>query len=108
MRRTSCTGRHRLNSTTELPEAALERLADADAYVDLGLDRRPAFCAVRGLPDTTLPLFAQVDGAGRPLPEMIEPHFALTRLKEGQEVVVDTAASSSVCGAIQSHSCARR
>ena len=44
---------------------------------------------MRGLADTPLPLFAQVDGAGRPLPEAAEPPVMLTRLKDGREVVED-------------------
>ena len=30
-----------------------------------------------------------MDGAGRPLPEAVEPHVTLTRLKDGREVVED-------------------
>ena len=41
----------------------LERLAEADAFQALGLDRRAALWAVRGLADTVLPLFAAADGA---------------------------------------------
>ncbi len=78
-----------LQRRTGLPEVALERLADADAYQDLGLDRRKALWSVRGLADIALPLFAQVDGAGRPLPEAVEPLVGLTRLKDGREVVED-------------------
>src|SRR5690606_41356668 len=48
---------------TRLPVAALERLAEADAFQSLGLNRRKALWAVRGLIGTdgaeTLPLFAQ-------------------------------------------------
>ena len=43
-----------------VPVAALERLADADAFQPaLGLDRREAVWAIRGLRDEPLPLFAQ-------------------------------------------------
>ena len=78
---------HQPGPALGLPEAALERSADADAYQDLGLDRRKALWAVRGLADSTLPLFAQVDGSGRPLPEAVEPPVALTKLKDRREVV---------------------
>ena len=44
---------------------------------------------MRGLAASTLPLFAQVDGTGRPLPEAVEPSVALTKLKDGREVVED-------------------
>jgi error-prone DNA polymerase len=44
---------------TDLSRAAIERLADADAFRSLGLDRREALWAVRGLggEKTRLPLF---------------------------------------------------
>ena len=48
-----------------IPVAALERLAEADAFLSVGLDRRPALWAIRGLSDTKLPLF---DGAAALLP----------------------------------------
>ncbi len=49
-----------------VPAAMLERLAEADAFQVLGLDRRAALWAVKGLADTVLPLFAAADGHGRP------------------------------------------
>jgi len=43
----------------DLPKAALQRLANADAFRSIGLDRREAAWAVRRLPDDeALPLFA--------------------------------------------------
>ncbi|HYF57282.1 MAG TPA: error-prone DNA polymerase, partial [Salinarimonas sp.] len=44
-----------------IPVAALERLADADAYGSLGLARREALWAIRGLADAPLPLFEAAD-----------------------------------------------
>ena len=48
---------------TGLPIATLEMLAEADAFQSLGLNRRKALWAVRGLVGTdgadTLPLFRQ-------------------------------------------------
>ncbi len=44
-----------------VPVAALERLAEADAYRSLGLDRRQALWAIRGLAPAVLPLFAAAD-----------------------------------------------
>ena len=41
-----------------VPAAALEKLADADAFHALGLDRRQALWRVRGLGHAPLPLFA--------------------------------------------------
>ena len=72
-----------------VPAAVLERLAEADAFGVLGLDRRAALWAVRGLADTVLPLFAAADGQGRPTLELVEPSVTLTPMKEGREVVED-------------------
>ncbi len=72
-----------------IPAAMLERLAEADAFQALGLDRRTALWAVRGLADTVLPLFAAADGQGRPQPELVEPVVPLAPMKEGREVVED-------------------
>ncbi|HST35847.1 MAG TPA: error-prone DNA polymerase, partial [Allosphingosinicella sp.] len=57
-----------------VPAAALEKLADADAFHCLGLDRRQALWRVRGLSGTPLPLFAAAEARG------IEPEVALTPL----------------------------
>ena len=43
-----------------LDAAALETLARADAFRSMGLDRRQALWAVKGLPAAPLPLFAAV------------------------------------------------
>ena len=40
-----------------VPVAALEKLAEADAFQSLGLNRRDALWAIRGLSNTSLPLF---------------------------------------------------
>ena len=72
-----------------VPAAMLERLAEADAFQSLGLDRRAALWAVRGLADAVLPLFAAADGHGRPSPELVEPDVPLAPMKEGREVVED-------------------
>ena len=72
-----------------VPAAMLERLAEADAFQALGLDRRAALWAVRGLADTVLPLFAAADGHGRPQPELAEPAVPLVPMTEGREVVED-------------------
>jgi error-prone DNA polymerase len=66
-----------------VPVAALEKLADADAFASLGLDRRQALWRVRGLGEAPLPLFAAADALGR------EPEVALTPLTGGREVVED-------------------
>jgi error-prone DNA polymerase len=66
-----------------VPVAALEKLADADAFATLGLDRRQALWRVRGLGEAPLPLFAAADALGE------EPEVALTPLTGGREVVED-------------------
>ncbi|HEX8621434.1 MAG TPA: error-prone DNA polymerase [Allosphingosinicella sp.] len=66
-----------------VPVAALEKLADADAFAALGLDRRQALWRVRGLGEAPLPLFAAADAMGA------EPGVALTPLTGGREVVED-------------------
>jgi error-prone DNA polymerase len=72
----------------QLPKAALEKLADADALRSLGLDRRAALWQVRGLADAApLPLFASFDEALRPadlptmrLPEHVAADYETTGL----------------------------
>jgi error-prone DNA polymerase len=70
-----------------LSSAALERLADADAFRSLGLDRRQALWAVRGLDrvgdQDDLPLFAS-----RPARET-EPDARLPSMPLGAHVVED-------------------
>jgi len=66
-----------------VPVAALEKLADADAFAALGLDRRQALWRVRGLGEAPLPLFAAADSLGT------EPDVKLTPLTGGREVVED-------------------
>jgi error-prone DNA polymerase len=71
-----------------LSSAALERLADADAFRSLSLDRREALWAVRGLDRVgdhdNLPLFA----ASRP-PRETEPDARLPPMPLGAHVVED-------------------
>ncbi|TFI58350.1 DNA polymerase III subunit alpha [Sphingomonas parva] len=64
-----------------VPLAALEKLADADAFAGFGVDRRQALWQVRGLGETPLPLFAALEDR--------EPEVALTPLTAGREVVED-------------------
>ncbi len=73
----------------DIPASALERLAEADAFQGLGLNRRQAMWAVKGLADTVLPLFAAADRGHRPEPELVEPVVALVPMKDGREVVED-------------------
>ena len=68
---------------TALTKAMLERLARADAFRSIGLERRAALWAVRGLDDAPLPLFAHLDHA-RP-----EPVVALPGMPLGEHVADD-------------------
>ncbi len=71
--------------------SALERLAEADAFLDgLQLSRRDALWAIKPLRDTALPLFAAADAReGGSQPEVIEPQVRLRPMAEGREVVED-------------------
>ena len=71
------------------PAAALERLAEADAFRGMGLDRRQALWRVKGLADAALPLFAAADAQGWPEPELVEPAVLLAPVRDGGEVVQD-------------------
>jgi error-prone DNA polymerase len=73
-----------------VPLAALEKLARGDAFQCLGLDRRQALWAIKGLGGVPLPLFA---AASDPAPETIEPEVALESLTAGREVVEDYRAT---------------
>jgi error-prone DNA polymerase len=67
-----------------VPVSALERLAEADAFQTLGLDRRQALWTIRGLSDTRLPLFDTVPAEPDP-----EPAVALAAMTAGRQVVED-------------------
>jgi error-prone DNA polymerase len=68
-----------------IPVAALEQLADADAFQGLGLTRRKALWAIRGLDDRELPLMS---AARSPAPAR-EPQVKLRAMTQGGEVVAD-------------------
>ncbi|QIB34364.1 error-prone DNA polymerase [Ancylobacter pratisalsi] len=71
---------------TRLPVAVLTRLAEADAFRSIGLDRRAAAWAVRRLPDDApLPLFAAADA--RELGADADAHLPLMALPE--QIAVD-------------------
>ena len=72
-----------------VPSAVLERLAEADAFRGIGLDRRQALWAVKGLADAALALFVAADADRRPLPEVVEPSMTLVPMRDGREVVED-------------------
>ena len=74
---------------TGLPVAVLERLADADAFGSLGISRRQALWAVRGLVGTdgaeTLPLFDVADAP----PPRLEQAVDLPLISHSEAVVHD-------------------
>ncbi len=70
--------------------AAIEKLADADAFQTFGGDRRHGLWKVRGLGETPLPLFAAANrAAGLSSAESNEPGVALRTLTDGREVIED-------------------
>ncbi len=71
-----------LHRRTRLLPAALERLAEADAFACVGTSRRQALWDVRALAPADLPLFA-----GRE--DFAEGATALTPMQPGREVVED-------------------
>lgn len=68
-----------------VPLATLEKLARADAFHALGLDRRQALWAIRGLGEAPLPLLAGIERREEPV--------TLARLTQGREVVEDYRAT---------------
>jgi len=73
-----------------VPRAAIERLAEADAFHALGEDRRQGLWKVRGLGEAPLPLFAAADERDAGFsPEGVEPGVALVPMTDGREVVED-------------------
>ena len=73
--------------------AALERLAEADAFGALGLDRRQALWAIKGLSDTRLPLFDGLPIARAAPPHQNEPAVTLPAMLQGRQVVEDYRAT---------------
>ena len=69
----------------QIKPGALSRLAEADAFLpSLGLQRREAGWAIKGLRETALPLFDQPGAA-----ELNEPAPMLKAMTEGREIVED-------------------
>jgi error-prone DNA polymerase len=74
--------------------AALERLARADAFQCLGLDRRQALWEIKALGSAPLPLLAAADAReGAVRPEAAEVPVALAPLTAGRETVEDYRAT---------------
>ena len=73
-----------------VPRAAIERLAEADAFACIAQDRRQGLWKVKGLGEAPLPLFAAADARERKFsPEGQEVPVALQPMSEGREVVED-------------------
>jgi error-prone DNA polymerase len=73
-----------------VPRAAIERLAEADAFHVIAENRRQGLWKVKGLGEAPLPLFAAADEReARFSPEGIEPTVALRPMSDGREVVED-------------------
>jgi hypothetical protein len=73
-----------------VPIAMLRHIAAADGFAGLGLTRRQASWAIKGLRDEVLPLFAAADDrAGQLRPDASEPAVTLTPMTLGREVVED-------------------
>jgi error-prone DNA polymerase len=69
--------------------SALEKLADADAFRSLGLERRQALWEVTALADRPVALFA-----GQPSESVTEDQVSLPRMSDSEHVVHDYAATS--------------
>ncbi len=74
---------------TGLSPSDLECLAEADAFQSVGLSRRAALWAIKGLRGEALPLFVAADGQRLPQPELVEQPVLLTPMTAGREVVED-------------------
>ncbi|MGK6351300.1 error-prone DNA polymerase [Parapedobacter sp. DT-150] len=70
-------------------QATLERLADADAFRSLGLDRRQALWEVAALHDRPIALFD-----GQPSESAVEPQMRLPLMTPGEHVVQDYATTA--------------
>lgn len=74
----------------QVPRAAIERLAEADAFHTIAENRRQGLWKVKGLGEAPLPLFAAADAREVSFSaEGKEPDVALRPLTQGREVVED-------------------
>jgi error-prone DNA polymerase len=73
-----------------VPISALRHIAAADGFSGIGLSRREASWALKGLSDEALPLFAAADDRdGMLRPEANEPATTLAPMTMGREVTQD-------------------
>lgn len=73
----------------EISHGAMERLADADAFRSIGLDRRQSLWEVSALLDRPIELFK-----GQTSESSIEPQISLPLMTDGEHVVQDYATTS--------------
>lgn len=76
-------------SDAGVSQASLEKLADADAFRSIGLDRREALWEVSALADTPLALFA-----GQPSESVMEGQISLPLMAASEHVIQDYATTS--------------
>ncbi|MHB1177600.1 MAG: error-prone DNA polymerase [Daejeonella sp.] len=74
---------------TGVSQAALEKLADADAFRSIGLDRRQALWEVSALSDRPIALFS-----GQPSESIRETQISLPLMSASEHVIQDYAATS--------------
>ncbi|MBS0503650.1 error-prone DNA polymerase [Sphingobium yanoikuyae] len=75
---------------SRVQRAAIEKLADADAFHAFGADRRQGLWKVKGLGEAPLPLFAAADREAQTVSaEGLEPAVTLRPLTDGREVIED-------------------
>ncbi len=72
-----------------ISQSALEKLADADAFRSMGMDRRQALWELSAREDRPVALFA-----GLPSEKVYEPTVDLPRMSDSEHVVHDYAATS--------------
>jgi len=77
-----------LRKASGAPIAALRRLASADAFGSMGLDRQRALWEIRALPEDELPMFADVQTAD----DAASGQIRLPHIPGPQKVVQDYAA----------------
>lgn len=85
---------------TMLPPAILQRLAKADAFGSMGMDRRSSYWAIRAISDAPLPLLDFAETISLPNSNMpplsIEPEeqIALKRMTTGENIIEDFSSNS--------------
>ena len=90
-----------LGRRADLSKAVLERLARADAFRSMGLNRRQAAWDIRAMGDAPLPLFAALAGEAEGIhANTPEPGISLPAMRMGEQVVEDYA---TLCLSLRCH-----